>query len=91
MSPESKEVHITVAGGHYSLRTEHEEVLKKAAGLLEDKFQESSDSSKIVNTHRAVVMAGLKVAVDSVELSELMTEAEAEVDRLNERLNEIDI
>ncbi|MCD8493749.1 MAG: hypothetical protein LRY51_18700 [Geovibrio sp.] len=45
----------------------------------------------MVNTHRAVVMAGLKVAVDSVELSELMAEAEAKVDKLSERLNEIDI
>ncbi|MCD8493748.1 MAG: hypothetical protein LRY51_18695 [Geovibrio sp.] len=39
MSPESKEVHITVAGGHYSLRTEHEEVLKKAAGFWRTSFR----------------------------------------------------
>ncbi|GAB1537266.1 hypothetical protein ADMFC3_28970 [Geovibrio sp. ADMFC3] len=91
MSPDSKEVQITVAGVHYSLRTENGEVLEKAAGLLEEKVQESNDSSKIVNTHRAVVMAGLKVAVERVELAEAAKIAEAEVDRLNERLNEIDI
>lgn len=91
MTPDSREVTIAVAGGHYSLRTEHEDVLKKAAGILEEKFQESSGSSKIVNTHRAVVMAGLKVAVENVEIAETIKLAEAEIDRLTSRLDEIDI
>ena len=91
MASESKEVHITVAGGNYSLRTEQEDVLKKAAELLDDKFRESTDASKIINTNRAIVMAGLMVSVQCVEAADAVNAVEAEVDRLNALLNEIDI
>lgn len=91
MCPEDKEIYISVAGGHYPVRTSNEELLNKAVGLLEEKVEESNNSSKVVNTHRAVVMAGLKVAVGNIEQTELLAQAEAEVDRLSAKLNEIDI
>jgi cell division protein ZapA (FtsZ GTPase activity inhibitor) len=91
MNPESKKVDITIAGSRYSLRTEHEDVLKKAAGILEEKVRETRSSSEVVNTHREVIMAGLKIAVANVEMSDILAKAEAELDRLNSRLNEIDI
>jgi cell division protein ZapA (FtsZ GTPase activity inhibitor) len=91
MCPEDKEIYISIAGGHYPIKTANVELLNKAVGLLEGKVEEFNNSSKIVNTHRAVVMAGLKVAVGNIEQTELLTQAEAIVDRLSTKLDEIDI
>ena len=91
MGPEDKEIYISVAGGHYAVRTADVELLNKAVGLLEEKVEEFNNSSKVVNTHRAVVMAGLKVAVGNIKQAELLAQAEAEVDKLSAKLDEIDI